>query len=170
MAPKKRTWIWIGVAVAGVLALGLVTVVAAGFLFVTKHVEAESASTRTAEKAFADARARFDGQLPIVQIDDRDGLIRTRVDRPPPEVAEDPSPETIFVMVYDPWEERLVRLSVPLWLLRLGNRGAIRFSSNRSHLSFKHLNLTVDDLSRYGPALLIDHQMSDGERVLIWLQ
>ena len=170
MALRKQTWIWIAVAAAGAVILGFVAIVAAGVFFVARQVETEPASNASAERAFAEARARFEGQNPIIQIEDRDGLIRTRIDRPPPEVPAGPVPETMSVMAYDPQEGRIVRLSLPFWLLRLGNKGSLRFSSDRTRLSFEHLNLTVDDLARYGPALLVDQKMPLGERVLIWTQ
>lgn len=170
MALRKQTWIWIAVAVAAAAFLGFIAIVAAGVFFVARQVETEPASAALAERAFAEARARFEGQSPIVQIEDRDGIIRTRIDRPPPEVPAGPAPGAIFVMAYDPDEGRIVRLSLPFWLLRLGNKGSLRFSSDNTRLSFEHLNLTVDDLARYGPALLVDQQMPEGERVLIWTQ
>jgi len=170
MAVKKQTWIWVGVAVAGVLILGFVAIVAAGVLFVARQMETEPASAVSAEKAFADARSRFDGQTPIIQIEERDGMIRTRIDRLPPDDPTGPLPETMHVMAYDPEEGRIVRVNLPFWLLRMGNRGSLRFSSSNTRLSFEHLNLTVDDIARYGPALIVDQKMPKGERVLIWTQ
>jgi len=170
MALRKQTWIWIAVAVAVAAFLGFIAIVAAGVFFVARQVETEPASAAIADRTFAEARARFEGQAPIIQIEDRDGMIRTRIDRPPPEVPAGPMPGTMHVMAYDPDEGRIVRLSLPFWLLRLGNKGSLRFSSDRTQLSFEHLNLTVDDLARYGPALLVDQKMPQGERVLIWTQ
>jgi len=170
MALRKQTWIWIAVAAGAVAFLGFIAVVAAGFFFVARQVETEPASAALADRAFAEARARFEGQNPIIQIEDRDGIIRTRIDRPPPDVPAGPVPEKMYVMAYDPDEGRIVRLSLPFWLLRLGNRGSLRFSSDRTRLSFEHLNLSVDDLARYGPALLVDQKMPEGERVLIWTE
>jgi hypothetical protein len=168
MALRKQTWIWIAVAAAGTAVLGFVAIVAAGVFLVARQMETEPASSASAERAFAEARARFEGQKPLIQIEDRDGLIRTRIDRPAPDVPAGPMPEAMHVMAYDPEEGRIVRLSLPFWLLRLGNRGSLRFSSDSTRLSFEHLNLTVDDLTRYGPALLVDQKMPEGERVLIW--
>lgn len=168
MAHRSKTWIWIAVAALGVLILGVFAILAGGVFLVARQVETQPASTGSAERAFAEVRSQFEGQNPIIQIEERDGLIRTRIDRPPPDVPAGPVPETMVVMAYDPTEGRIVRLSLPFWLLRLGNKGSLRFSSDRTRLSFEHLNLTVDDLTRYGPALLVDQKMPEGERVLIW--
>jgi len=170
MALRKQTWIWIAGAAAAAAFLAFIAIVAAGFFLVARQVETEPASAALAERTFAEARARFEGQNPIIQIEDRDGIIRTRIDRPPPDVPAGPVPEKMYVMAYDPDEGRIVRLSLPFWLLRLGNKGSLRFSSDRTQLSFQHLNLTVDDLTRYGPALLVDQKMPKGERVLIWTE
>jgi hypothetical protein len=32
------------------------------------------------------------------------------------------------------------------------------------------LKLTVEDLERFGPTLIVDHRSSSGERVLVWSQ
>ena len=96
--------------------------------------------------------------------------MRTRITREPPAGATAPSPESMHVMVWDPKEGRIVRVALPFWLLRLSNRGSIHFSSERTNLSFEHLDLTVDDLAKYGPALVVDQEMPSGERVLIWTQ
>lgn len=170
MADTKKTWIWIAVGLAGALLLAFIAVVAAGVFFVVRQMDTEPASEASADRTFAEARSRFEGQEPIIQIDAGEGLVRTRIARRPPEDPTGPTPDTMHVMAWDPEEGRIVRLSLPFWLLRLGNRGSIRFSSDRTRLSFENLDLTVDDLARYGPALIVDHKMPHGERVLIWTQ
>jgi hypothetical protein len=167
---KSKTWIWVVVALLVVGFVAFLAVVAAGFLFVARQVQTEPASALSAADAFAAARARFEGQEPIIQIHAGGGVVRTRITRTPPAEGAGPSPESMHVMVWDPKESRIVRVTLPFWLLRLSNRGSIHFSSKRTHLSFEHLELTVDDLAKYGPALIVDQEMPSGERVLIWTQ
>ncbi len=167
---KSKTWIWVIVGVLVVGFIAFIGVVAAGFLFVARQVQTEPASAVSAAEAFAAARTRFEGQQPIIQIQMGDRVVRTRVTRKPPAEATGPPLESMHVMVWDPKEGRIVRVSLPFWLLRLSNRGSIHFSSERTHLSFEHLDLTVDDLAKYGPALIVDQKMPSGERVLIWTQ
>lgn len=168
--PKSKTWIWVVVALLAAGFVAFLAVVGAGFLFVARQVQTEPASAASAADAFAAARARFEGQEPVIQIQMGGGIVRTRITRKAPAEAAGPSPESMHVMVWDPKEGRIVRVSLPFWLLRLSNRGSIHFSSERTHLSFEHLELTVDDLAKYGPALIVDQEMPSGERVLIWTQ
>jgi hypothetical protein len=168
--PKSKTWIWVVVALLVVGFVAFLAVVGAGFLFVARQVKTEPASAASAADAFAAARARFQGQEPIIQIRTTGDIVRTRVTREPPADATGPPLESMHVMVWDPKEGRIVRVTLPFWLLRLSNRGSIHFSSDRTHLSFEHLDLTADDLEKYGPALIVDQEMPSGERVLIWTQ
>jgi len=170
MPAKKQTWIWVVVGVGILAVLVFIGLVAAGVFFVVSQVRTEPASAASAEQTFAVARARFAGQEPVIEIQDHQGLIRTRITREPPDDPVGPAPEAMHVMAYDPDEGRIVRVSLPFWLLRLGNRGSLRFSSSNTHLSFENLHLTVDDLARYGPTLIVDQKMPRGERVLIWTQ
>jgi hypothetical protein len=71
-------------------------------------------------------------------------------------------------MAFDPDDARVVRVEIPFWLLRLKLRGGIDFNGRRMELD--DLKLTVEDLERYGPALVVDHQGSSGERVVVWSQ
>jgi hypothetical protein len=44
----------------------------------------------------------------------------------------------------------------------------IDFNGNKMNL--EDLKLTVEDLERFGPALIVDHRSGSGERVLVWSQ
>ncbi len=168
--PKVKTWIWVAAALLVVGIIGFVALVGAGFFFVARQVKTEPASRESAARAFATARARFEGREPIIQIRREGGVVNTRVTREPPADASGSPLESMHVMVWDPKEGRIVRVTLPFWLLRLSNRGSIHFSSDRANLSLEHLNLTADDLEKYGPALIVDQEMPSGERVLIWTQ
>ena len=44
----------------------------------------------------------------------------------------------------------------------------IRIGVGTGDLNLRDLNLTVEDLERFGPTLILDHTGSKGERVLVW--
>ena len=72
-------------------------------------------------------------------------------------------------MAFDPENGRVVSVEIPFWLLRLKLRGsAIDIDGHRMEL--EDLKLTVEDLERYGPALVVDHRVASGQRVLVWSQ
>ena len=35
-------------------------------------------------------------------------------------------------------------------------------------MDLEDLRLSIEDLERYGPTLIVDHQAPDGQRVLVW--
>ena len=37
-------------------------------------------------------------------------------------------------------------------------------------MDLEDLKLTVEDLERFGPTLIVDHRSTSGERVLVWSQ
>jgi hypothetical protein len=60
-------------------------------------------------------------------------------------------------------------VTLPFWLLRLKNRHA-SIDFNGKQMDLEDLKLTVADLERYGPTLIIDQTSPDGTRVLVWSQ
>ena len=59
--------------------------------------------------------------------------------------------------------------SVPLWLLRLKTGGAT-IDLNGRQMDLEDLRLTVRDLERFGPTLVLDQVNDGGDRVLVWSQ
>ena len=165
MAGRVKTWIWIVVAVAVVGVLGLVAMAGVGFYFASQHIETRAVSPGRAAKDFDAVRARFTGQVPIIELDDRGRFVRAHTDR----AAADPlrPPERLRVLAYDADDGRIVEVKVPFWLLRLKMGGA-SIDLNGRHMDFEDLRLSVEDLERFGPALIAEHKAPDGTRVLVW--
>ena len=167
MAVKARTWIWI---VVSVLIVGLLVVIAmagAGLYFFSRNISARTVTATAATSEFDTIRAQFAGQKALIELDERGNFLRANTDRPAP--ANPQRPETLYVLAFDPDDGSLVRVTVPFWLLRLKTSGArIEFGDNRMNL--EDLKLTVDDLERYGPSLVLDQVNEGGDRVLVWSQ
>jgi hypothetical protein len=165
MAGKVKTWVWI---VVGVFALGILFVIAmaaAGLWFVRSHVEIRPATTAAVTEDFQTIRARFASQKPLIELDERGNVFHANTDRPLSTVRV----QSLNIMAFDPDEERVVRMDLPFWLLRLKMRGG-RFDVGGNNVDFAKLHLTVEDLERYGPTLILDQKDSNGSRVLIWSQ
>jgi len=165
-----KTWVWVVVALAGAAVLGLIALVAAGAYVVVHQIDTKPASKMSAQEQLDAERARFGDQKPLIEIDEVGRAIHSRFDpnQPPAPVA----PDVMVVMAWDPKDERLVRVRLPFWVLRLGSHnrgGSLRFGSD-GRIEFERLNITVQDLERMGPALIVDHTSPRGERVLVWTQ
>jgi hypothetical protein len=82
----------------------------------------------------------------------------------------------LHVLVYDPEDREMVRVTLPLWLARKfegrvdwdeeldGDDDAERVARRvRKHVSLK-------DLEKMGRGVLVEVEEHDGEQVLVWLQ
>jgi hypothetical protein len=167
MAGKVKTWVWV---VLGIVVIGVLCVVAmagVGLYYFSQHVQTSAASSVNAARDFDQVKARFEGQKPLVELDEHGRYLRSNTDRTPPPNAK--PPESINVMAFDPREGRIVRLSIPFWLVRMKMRGAT-IDLNGRHMDLEDLRVTAEDLERFGPTLIVDHKNADGERVLVWSQ
>ena len=168
MAAKIKTWVWVVLAVVVIGILGVITVAGVGIYFFSRHIDSNSASPASASRDFEQITTRFAGQKPLIELDEHGRYLRSNTDRPAPRNVK--SPDELEVMAFDPDDGRIVHVRIPFWLLRMKSRSmngaTIDFNGNRMNL--EDLRLTIEDLERVGPALIVDHQSASGERVLVW--
>lgn len=162
---KKRTWLWILVGLFGVGVVFMLVLAAAGVYFVTSHVQAGPSSSADAFQSFDDVRAAFKDQKPVFELDVREQPRQVLAFKEMPTAAAKPT--MLWVLAWDPDRERLAKVSVPFWLLRLG-RNNINVVSTDEGFRLERLNLDVDELERVGPQLLFDYRAPSGERVVVW--
>jgi hypothetical protein len=163
----KRTWLWIVVGVAGFFVVVLIALAGSGVYFVTHHVHSEHGTAPDALRAFDAVAASLGSPRPIYELDtsDEPRLVRPLADIP----TAASHPDTLYMLAWDPDQARLVRVSLPFWLLRVGHR-KMRVMRDSNGFDFERLNLDVDELARIGPALVFDFRNQDGVRVLLWTQ
>ena len=167
MAVKVKTWVWIVVGVMAVGILGVIAMAGVGFYFFARNIEATQATPEAAAGQFDAIRERFRGQRPLIEVDERGRFLRSNTSRPTP--ADVRRPEALHVLAFDPDDGGMVKVTVPFWLLRLKMNGStIDLSGDK--VSLEELKLTVEDLERYGPTLVLDQTNSGGDRVLVWSQ
>lgn len=162
--PKSRKTLWIILGIVGFILVCIIAFAAFGLYFVSRNLDMQQATAAEASRAFDDVRAKFKEQ-PILAVDERRTVTLTR--RPPTPPAPN-KPETMYVMAFDDEDKRIVRLTIPFWMLRMG-REKIRLGRGRD-FQLEDVNLTAEQLESYGPALLLDHKGRDGERVIVWTQ
>jgi len=167
MAGKVKTWVWVVMAVVVLGVLCLVAMAGFGFYYASRHIQTRVATPESAARDFAEIRARFSGQQPLIELDDKGRFLKAHTDRKPAPQAK--TPESVNVLAYDPDEERLVRLSIPFWLLRL-KTGDASIDFNGRKMDLEDLRLSVEDLERFGPTLIAEHKTPDGSHVIVWSQ
>ena len=170
MDPNTRKT-WISVLIAAVIIVGLlaVTIVGGTAFFFYRHINTQFTPRENAEAQFAEARARFAGQQPLIEMRRGDEPVFHRE-----LVTEGRSTarlETLRVLAYDPNARKLVRVSIPFWLIRMApsknfsflNNNGIDFDSDR-------VRVTAADLERRGPGLILDEKDRHGALVLVWTE
>jgi hypothetical protein len=170
VAAKLRTWVVVVVSVILAVFVCIIAVAGAGFYFFTRHIQTREASTATATKDFDEVRLRFKGEKALVELDSDGNFVKSN-----PVARNSRSgavPEQLNVLAFDADDGgvgRVVHVTIPFWLLRLKTGGgSIDFNGRR--MNFEDLRLSVEDLERYGPTLIVDHSSIDGNRVLVWSQ
>jgi hypothetical protein len=167
MASQRRTWVWVLVGAAGVVLLGLIMVAGAGVYFVTRHISTEKSTSTEAIRAFDHVKASFPNQKPLYDLDNTE---RPRIVRPLSDIPTSTTrPQHLRVLAWDPDDQRLVKLNLPFWILKL-KKGKMEITGRHGGFDLERLDLDGDELERIGPALIFDFRDHDGVRVLLWTQ
>lgn len=170
MAPSKKVLFRI---IGTLVAVGL-AVLLAGAWWVSSLYQSEQTDAEDASKAFAEVRARFPGLEPAFAIRDAQLVIV----REPPAPSSAP-PAVAHMLVWQPRERILSRVTVPLWMSKIATEplpldaltgvgtqglGALMDAKRRGN----ELNIRISDLKRYGRTLLLDGATPDGKHVMMW--
>ena len=156
----KKTWVIVLVAVILVTGLAAIITVAGSAYWISRHVSAESSSTESAEAEFSRERARFAGQQPLVEISGDSDNPTVRKVSAPSEAVERVALQTLHARVYDPDEGRIVRVDVPFWMIRFGKSISFFVPETGS--------ISLEDLERHGPGLIVSGKGDDGQQILVW--
>jgi hypothetical protein len=165
----KRTWV--SVLVAAVIIVGVLAVSAVGgtAYFIYRHVHTQFVPNESAEQRFAEARARFAGQQPLIEMTrgEQPVLHREVISKTMPAAKLD----TMRVLAYDTRAGKLVNVSIPMWLLRLAPTDKFSFmKDNGIDFDSDRVHITLDDVERRGPGLLLDQADRRGSQVLVWTE
>ena len=165
MAGKVKTWVWIIVGIAVVCVLGVIAIAGIGFYFISQRVESKTATPTAAAAEFDAIKAGFPGRTPLIELDQRGRFLRAHTDRPTAPLGV--VPNDLHLLAFDRSDGRIVRFRIPFWMLRMQAKNAT-IDLNGNRMDLEDLRLTVEDLERYGPSVIVDHLAPDGDRVLVW--
>jgi hypothetical protein len=83
----------------------------------------------------------------------------------------------VNVLVFDPDDEKLVRIRVPMWLAKKayhvaeGREDEVDLDADDRDLAEQlRRRVRLEDLEKAGPGLLLEVDETDGEQVLVWLR
>jgi hypothetical protein len=162
----RRTWIWIVVAVMAAGLVAVIGIAGAGIYFVSKRVQSATATAPEAVRSFDEVTKSFRGNHRALY--ELSGSQEPQLTKPFSSIPTSPTKATdLWVQAWDPDDERLVKLSLPLWLLRYGDR-KMRVLKDEGGFPLRELTLDADELSRIGPSIVLDYRRANGLRVLLW--
>lgn len=171
MADTKKTILAVIGAIVLIVVIFFVAAIGGMAYFVRSHIHAQPTTSAAAGEEFAKARERFAGQHPMIERtrasdDDDDRFVVHR----PESTSNRVELQMLRALAYDHRQERLVHIAVPFWLLRLAPSGKGFSFMEDSNIDIGRSRLTVDDLERHGPGLILDTRDRRGSDVLVWVE
>jgi hypothetical protein len=145
--------------VAAIAGLGI-------FAFmVYRAVEIQTVEADRAFQRFAATRATLPPGQPLVALDDAGNLVRREEPR-----TNSPDPiSRLRVLAYHARSRRLASANVALWFFKL-KAPAAQIALRDTGFDLERLGLTTAELSRHGPAVVVDSQHANGDRLLVWTE
>jgi len=165
MTSTKKTWLSILIAAVIIIGMFAAAVVGGTAFFIYRHVHTQFTPSDDAERQFAEARSRFAGQQPLLEIRRDDQAV---VHRSPASPRRDLT--ALHALAYDPSAHKLVHVDIPIWLLRLVPAGGTIHISDVDELDTINAKLTLEDLERHGPGLVMDLHRQGESQVLVWTE
>jgi hypothetical protein len=157
-----RTWIKVTVGGAALVALGFLVLAGTAGYYVATSMEKTSATEAAAIREMEGIKARFGARPPLVEIINPRSM-DVRVNRLAG--TEGAQVQTIHVMNWKAEDGEVMRMEVPLWLMRFSSLNIL----SQIGLTPEKLRLTVQDVERYGPGVVVDYNQPGASRLLMWV-
>ena len=157
--------------ITAVVILAL-TAVGIGVWFFVSHHESKPVSEQSAQAEFSQLRSRFSTQQPLVDMNLRQPLETSST-------GQSIAPlHTFHTVIFDTrGRQRMVHITVPYWFARLfaGRDGEFKWLGQLTFLDDTEfdgeaIHLSLDQLERRGPGLIIDYQHPSGGQFISWVE
>jgi len=161
----NRSWLRPILLSVGLLAaLGLV---ATSVLFI-RWTETSVALPAEAQAAFDQALIEAGGGPAYVTISNNGPTVINHELEP-----SEPAPfNKLILLAWSPRDEKIMRQEYPYWFVRLKLSSSLNLGTMISVLrrDWQQLDLSISlaDLKRRGPGLVLDHRRKDGARIMLW--
>ena len=110
-------------------------------------------------------------------LDIRDGAnpVFSRPSDSSTQVEKGPVAHTLHTVVFESRTGKLVRINLPFRVVRLMHPNGFTYLGELTFLEDTEFDsdralLTLDDLERHAPTLVVDHRHPDGGRFLVWVE
>ena len=156
-----RTWVKGTIAGVALVALCGLALAGLGAYFVLGTLETRDASEAEALREMDAVRARFGARRPLVEIADvrRADIRINRL-----QGAGGLRVTTLHIINWNPKSRELVRTELPLWLMQFSSINLL----SQLGVVPAGLRLTVSDIKRYGPGIVVDYGSLGSVRLMVW--
>lgn len=157
-----RTWVKRSLIGVGVIAVGLAVISGTTAFYVVRELDTRTTTKADSVGEFQAIRTRFGTRPPLIEITDpAKGDIR--INRPS---EPDGRPvKTLHAVIWDAEDLTLIKTAVPIWLMRFSSINVL----STLGITPEQFSLTVQDLERYGPGVVVDYDRPERSRILLWV-
>lgn len=154
--------------VVGMALSGTIVLFGAVFFYFAHH-HTKHVSAQAAEAEFQLLRDRFAGQKPLLDMDERRASIDTSAQ------ATAAPLHAFHTMIFDTrGSERLVQVTMPYRFGCLFGRGGFRWLGELTFLDDTEfdpepIHLSLDQVVRHGPGLVVDYRHASGGQFIAWV-
>ena len=157
----KRTRSTIVLTILGIVILLFVVGAGTAVWFFLSVFDSVDVDETQAAQSLTETRARFAGD-PVLDLRDEQIVVL----RKPPAVAPGGALQNVHALTWNAEDGTMSRMVLPFWLVRMKNSAVdLAVTAEGARIS-----VTVEEIERYGPTLLLDHAEEDGSRILVWTE
>jgi len=157
-----RTWVKISLGSAVVALLGFGILAGAGAYYFFRHLSTGHSAESNILREMDAVRDRFGARQPLIEVvDPRTADIR--INRTADSQGRQVS--TLHVLTWNADDGTRLQTEAPLWLLRFSSVNIL----SQLGVAPERFRLTVDDIRRYGPGIVVDYRRPGEADVMIWV-
>lgn len=161
---KTRRGTIVMIVLGVVICVAIVGLGATVWFFVSVF-ESAHADEVTVAREFDEIRRRFGTARPLLEIRGGNPVLTRKL----PQSASTQQIQRMRILTWEPREGTVSRITLPWWLLRMKGGSFDLRTDTESGLATT-VNVSPDEIERYGPSLLLEHAEPDGRRVLAWTE
>jgi hypothetical protein len=156
------TWLKVVLGILGVIAVFVLALGGTGAYFVFSNLDQRELPEAESVKAMEAIRARFGPRPPLIEIANPKTM-DVRVNRP--DQASSTPVDTIHIINWKREKDEFMTTSIPLWLMRFSSVNIL----SQLGIAPERFRLTVEDIERYGPGIIVDYSVPGDFRLLLWV-
>lgn len=164
----SRRWLQVLIGLALVFLVGLAGLIGSCAYLMRQQVHVRHRSSAADyEREAAVVLERYKGVPPLVEDGPSGPTVSQRALSTRQQRDKAPALTNLHVLVFSRKEGKLVRLTLPFWLLRMAPDG--RMDINVDTVDLDKVRLSIDDVERAGPGPLFLRKNGES-RVLVWTE